>query len=185
MTHLRIDDSLELRALDHAHADSWYAALDANRDYLGPWIRTPARARSLEDAHAYMERCVNARLNETGHFFGIWQNEALIGEVLLFAIRREDRQGEVGYWLAEANQGQGIITRACRAILDFGFTDLGLHRLELRCGSENLRSQAVATRLGFTREGTLRQAFWMNERFHDQVVFSLLSSEWPQSGHER
>ncbi|MNX35056.1 putative ribosomal N-acetyltransferase YdaF [compost metagenome] len=182
MTTLRIDDTLELRALEHAHAESWFAALDANREYLNPWIRTPARAQTLADAHAYMERCVNARLDGTGHFFGIWQAGSLIGEVLLFAIRREDRQGEVGYWLAEAMQGRGIITRACRAIIDFGFADLGLHRLELRCGSENLRSQAVATRLSFTREGKLRQAFWMNERFHDQVLYSLLATERPQAG---
>ncbi|MNT17766.1 putative ribosomal N-acetyltransferase YdaF [compost metagenome] len=73
------------------------------------------------------------------------------------------------------------MTRACRAVIDHAFRELALNRLEIRCGAENLRSQAIAQRLGFTREGTLRQAMCLNQHLIDQVVFGLLASEWPLS----
>lgn len=181
MTTLKIDDKLELRALDHAHTAPWFAALDANREYLSAWVRTPARTPTPAEAPAYMERCENQRRNGTGYCFGIWQAGALVGEVLLFGIRPEDRQGEIGYWLAEDQQGKGIVTRACRALLAFGFVELGLNRVELRCATENHRSQAIAERLGFTREGTLRQAHWVGDRVSDQALYGLLASDWPQA----
>ena len=181
MTILAIDDHLELRALGLAHADAWYAAVDANRAYLSAWVPTPARARSRAEAPAYMERCEIERRNGTGHFFGIWSAGTLIGEILLFGIRPEAPQGEVGYWLREDQQGQGIVTRAARAILAFGFNELGLERIELRCAVENQKSRAIAERLGFTREGTLRQAHRVGERNSDQALYALLASDWREN----
>ena len=182
MTILAIDDTLDLRALGHAHTDAWYAAMDANREYLSAWVPTPARARSRAEAPAYMERCETERRNGTGHFFGIWRAGTLVGEILLFGIRPEAPQGEIGYWLCEDQQGQGIVTRAARALLAFAFDELGLERIELRCAVENQKSQAIAERLGFTREGTLRQAHRVGDRVSDQALYALLASDGRPAG---
>ena len=65
--------------------------------------------------------------------------------------------GELGYWIRANHEGRGHITRACRALIDIGFEELGLHRIEIRAGLENARSRAVPERLGFTYEGIERE----------------------------
>jgi ribosomal-protein-serine acetyltransferase len=63
-------------------------------------------------------------------------------------------------------------------MLDYLFDELGLHRVEIRCGTGNTRSCAIPERLGFTREGVLRQGEWVNDRWVDLVVWGMLEVEW-------
>ncbi len=84
----------------------------------------------------------------------------------------------IGYWLGGEYEGKGIMTRACTALIDYGFGELGLNRIVIRASTENTRSQAVPLRLGFTREGVERQAEWLNDHFIDMIVYSMLRSEW-------
>jgi ribosomal-protein-serine acetyltransferase len=66
-----------------------------------------------------------------------------------------------------------------QALIDVGFTELGLHRIEIRAGVENVRSRAIPERLGFTREGVLRGEGRGSGGFYDLVVYGLLEDEWP------
>ncbi len=77
------------------------------------------------------------------------------------------------------------MTRACKAIIDHTFKDLGLHRVEIRCAAENFKSQAIPERLGFAREGVIRQAEWLYDHFEDHVVYGLLAPEWPGGRKEQ
>jgi RimJ/RimL family protein N-acetyltransferase len=88
-----------------------------------------------------------------------------------------ERRGEVGYWLAPWARGRGVATRATRLLSRWALTDLGLARLALHADTDNLASQRVAERSGFTREGVLRSFEERNGRRHDVVVFSLLPED--------
>ncbi len=70
------------------------------------------------------------------------------------------------------------MTRACRALVGHAFTELNLNRVEIRCASDNARSCAIPERLSFRREGLLREAEWLYDRFVDHVVYGLIRSEW-------
>jgi ribosomal-protein-serine acetyltransferase len=94
-----------------------------------------------------------------------------------------DSAGEIGYWLAEDMQGHGIITRSCRALLDYAFNDRGMNRIQIRAATDNTRSWAIAERLGFTYEGIQRQAGFASRGFHDLAVYSMLAHEWKGKGH--
>ncbi len=96
----------------------------------------------------------------------------------LHPIDVPNRQASLGYWIGEEFEGQGLVTQACRAILDEAFGQYGLHRMELRAARGNARSQAVAGRLGFVQEGVVRDAEWLYDHYVDHVVFGLLESEW-------
>lgn len=65
-----------------------------------------------------------------------------------------------------------------RAVVDYAFGRLGLHRVEIRCAADNHRSRAIPERLGFTQEGVLRESGYLNGRFVDMVVYGVLASEW-------
>jgi ribosomal-protein-serine acetyltransferase len=63
-------------------------------------------------------------------------------------------------------------------MLDYLFDGLGLHRVAIRCGTGNMRSCAIPQRLGFTREGLLREGEWVNDRWVDLVAWGMLEHDW-------
>jgi ribosomal-protein-serine acetyltransferase len=75
-------------------------------------------------------------------------------------------------------QGRGIVTRACRGLITYAFTQLELNRVEIHSVTANVRSRAVAKRLGFTQEGIRRQDQRLHGRFVDIAIYGLLASEW-------
>lgn len=87
-------------------------------------------------------------------------------------------RGEIGYDLLPDFWGQGLMPEALRPILHYGYTDLGLHRIEAMVNPNNERSMRVLIKLGFQREGILRDYGYWRGRFWDQVCFSLLKGEW-------
>jgi ribosomal-protein-serine acetyltransferase len=70
------------------------------------------------------------------------------------------------------------MTDACRALVDYLFSELKLHRIEIRCATDNVKSWAVPKRLGFSKEGVLRQAQAFDGRFLDIEVYGLLAEDW-------
>jgi ribosomal-protein-alanine N-acetyltransferase len=83
-------------------------------------------------------------------------------------------RAEIGYELAPEHRGSGYMAEALSAILRFGFETMDLHSVEANTHPQNHASIAVLERLGFRREGTLRESFLFDGRFHDTAVFSLL-----------
>ncbi len=88
-------------------------------------------------------------------------------------------QAEVGYDLDPEYWGKGIMTEALTAIIDFGFKKMKLNRVELLVMPHNRRSIMLAKRLGFVREGLLREhGFDEKGRRADDILFSLLKRDW-------
>ncbi len=86
---------------------------------------------------------------------------------------------EIGYRLFDPKlAGRGYVTEACRMLADYLFKVHQYHRLELLTAPENVASIRVAQKCGFSAEGTLRQSFFINGRYQDVQVFSLLRPEW-------
>ena len=176
-TH-RLDAQTELRLLEPRHASAYHAMIEANRGHIEAFVRSASRVQSVETAHATLEMYLERFAAGTSLHCGLWHQERLVGEVLLFSIDMRDRSAEIGYMLAAEAQGRGLVTRACEALLAHAFDTLALHRVELRCAPENDRSRRIAERLGFVQEGRLRQCNWMHERWADLLVFALLAPEW-------
>ena len=171
-------DGLELRQYRWEDAEVLYAVVDRNREHLRQWLPWVDGTRSADDIRQFLSR-VTAQFEEgLGPNFGIWQNDALVGAIGCHPIDRQDRSCSLGYWIAVGHQGQGIITRCCRHLLDYLFHEAGLHRVEIRCGTGNARSHAIPLRLGFRHEGILREAEWVNDRWLDLEVWSMLEQDW-------
>ncbi len=109
--------------------------------------------------------------------------DQLIGTCTLFHFDEGFHRAETGYELNRAFWGKGIMTEAMSAILTFGFSELGLHRIEAVIDIENERSKNLLFRLGFTYEGNLRQRFLFLDQFLDEYYFGLLKDEWQGSVH--
>lgn len=84
-------------------------------------------------------------------------------------------RGELGYWLAKAYRGQGLMTRAVRAVAAYGFETLGLKRIEATAFVHNPASQRVLERAGFVREGTLAGWHQKGGKLIDAVMFAIVA----------
>ena len=85
--------------------------------------------------------------------------------------------GEIGYDLLPHGRGRGVATRAVKLVARWAFGELGIERLELRTHPDNVASQRVAERAGFTNEGIERLSRRLYDERHDCIVFSLLPGE--------
>jgi ribosomal-protein-alanine N-acetyltransferase len=100
-----------------------------------------------------------------------------VGTIGLLHVVAEHYRGEIGYELASRWWGQGLIPEAAAAVNDYGFTALGLHRIEAGVLVDNQPSVRVLEKLGFREEGTLRDYLYLNGRFEDVRWFGLLRPE--------
>ena len=103
---------------------------------------------------------------------------AVVGTCTLASLSSEHRRAEVGFALARATWGRGYISEALPALLDFAFNTLDLHRLEADVDPRNVRSIRVLERLGFEREGYLRERYHVNGELQDAVLYGLLRRDW-------
>src|SRR5699024_583034 len=109
---------------------------------------------------------------------GVFYDERIVGIVTFNKYNWRNRIGYIGYWLGEPYQGKGIMTESVKALIQYGFTKLRLNRVEIHCATENIKSQAIPKRLGFKKEGHLREAEWLYDHFVDHFVYGLLTSDW-------
>ncbi len=85
--------------------------------------------------------------------------------------------GSIGYWIAAEARGRGIATQATRLLSRWALAEGGVQRLELTTDPDNVASQRVAEKAGFTREGVLRAHTTFPEGRRDSVMFSLLPTD--------
>ena len=101
---------------------------------------------------------------------------------LVGLICQDHGQGEMGWALGVEYRGQGYATEAARALMDYGFTSLGLHRIHADTNTDNLASRRIMERLGMRREGLLRGAVYEDGKWVDRTVYGLLADEWRDAG---
>jgi RimJ/RimL family protein N-acetyltransferase len=102
----------------------------------------------------------------------------LIGTCSLFNIHASSRRAELGYCLAREAWGRGYMHEALLALIGFGFSSLGLHRLEADIDPRNEASARSLERLGFVKEGHLRERWIVNGEVSDSGLYGLLRRDW-------
>jgi len=102
----------------------------------------------------------------------------LIGTCGYFRWDQKHHRAEIGYDLCPDAWGKGLMPEALQAIVRFGFEEMKLNRIEATVHVENMRSQWVLAKLGFQREGLLREYYCREGIYNDQVQYSLLKREW-------
>lgn len=130
----------------------------------------------------YIKNALRARDNGTCAAWVILDHRGNIaGCTRLAEISWKDGRGQIGWtWLGKEFQGTGINRAMKFEILQFGFTRLGLNRIELKADERNSRSRQAIARIGATQEGILRQHMKTHDgHLRNTVFYSILKSEWP------
>jgi len=179
---LEISEGLLLKPIGSADADSLFRLTDASRETLREWLPWVDATVSVEQTRGFIQACEQQIAANDGFQTGIWFDGELAGCIGFHRIDRANRKTSIGYWLGNGFQGRGLMTQACRKMVDYAFDFYDLNRVEIRCGVENLKSRAIPERLGFVQEGRLRQTEKIGDRFIDHYVYGMLRSEWLNRG---
>jgi len=178
MILIQAGDGITLETPEEDDAEVLFALINQNRAMLSQWMPWLQQMQSPEDSLAYIR--FSSKGNQAGQFLNllVWQHGEPIGVVCFFALEPAQRRGEIGYWLGQDWQGQGIMRQACKALIDYGFNALNLYRIQIACATENHASRALPEHLGFCLEGVLRGREWIGPRVCDHAIYGLLLPDW-------
>lgn len=184
MFSLKVDDEIELEPPYENRLEEVYAVVTANYDYLREWSHWLNEDYTLEKARAFCRKNIEEFEGGEEYKFRIVYRGKIAGSIELFNIDERNKSAEIGYWLAKAAQGKGLMTKSVSRLLEYAFGELKLNRIYMKCVPENLKSRRIPERLGFTREGTERESGWLHDKFADHVVYSMLAREWREMDNE-
>lgn len=172
-------EKVTLRELRDSDAQALLVMLTSEEvaEFVSPLPRT------VEGFQAFIAEVYNERLAGNSFCYGIVP-EGYEDAMGLFQVRQLEpgfASAEWGFALGSPFWGTGAFLDGARAVIDFSFNVVGVHRLEARSISSNGRGNAALRKVGAMQEGILRRSFQRNGRFFDQVLWSILKDDWCQS----
>lgn len=173
--------SLRLRPLERSDAEALYAIHSDPEVMKYSTIRPRS---SVEQAHELVESSLAAMRAGRHLCFGIVPISAgrVVGTCTLFHIYKASRRAEVGFVLGKRFWGRGYMTEALSALLDYGFSTLDMNRVEADTDPRNLAAARLLERLGFIKEGLLRERWIVDGAKSDSAMDGLLRNAWKPNG---
>ncbi len=178
MFELRVNEDVQLRLRDERHAKETFWLIKKNEEHLRPWMKWIDKVETVRDSMANIEANIEDWEMKTDLHLGVFKDELIVGMISLHNIDYLNHKAYIGYWLDEDNVGRGIMTDSVRALIEYGYAELELNRIEIRAGVHNVKSRAIPERLGFRQEGVIREAEYVNGGFIDLAIYGLLRSEY-------
>ncbi|CAO3653132.1 unnamed protein product [Cunninghamella blakesleeana] len=169
-----------MKLLNLKDVDEFHQLIEENQDNLRPWLGwVDKNVEDKSNIEQFIKGSLERFYSNSGipNTFAILYQQQLAGVISYNDFNTANHFVTIGYWLAKNYQGRGVMTKVVRTLIDMAFNDYSMNRVEIRAAPENKKSRAVPERLGFTQEGILRQAEWVNDRYLDHVVYSLLKSD--------
>lgn len=168
----------DLRPITLSDAPELFAIIQRDRDYLRRYQNWPDYMATMRDVRELIERANNRLRHDNGFDLTIRQQGLIVGKVGLVYINWDNRTTEIGYWLAQSAQGQGLVTRSCKVLMRYAFARRGLENVLIRSAAANTRSRAVAERLGFTLHGKIEPKIWLHGKRTDESLYIMNSRRW-------
>ncbi|MDT8862352.1 GNAT family N-acetyltransferase [Alkalihalobacillus sp. MEB130] len=178
MFHFKLNDDSELRLLEPRHAENLFLLTNKSRHFLREWLPWVDFTKDVSHSKDFIVSTLKQFGDNNGFQAGIWYKGELAGVIGLHGINWANKSTSIGYWLGEEFQGKGLMTSACKSVIDYCFNELNLKRVEIRAATENQKSQAIPERLGFQKEGCIRSSEFLYDRFVDHYVYGLIKEDY-------
>ncbi|WP_120965377.1 GNAT family N-acetyltransferase [Comamonas sp. lk] len=168
-------EGLVLRAFEDSDARAMTAATYESLATVGRWMDWCQPGFSEATALAWFSMCRESLASGNAHEFGIFSAKGeLLGGAGLNAINHEHRFCNLGYWVKQSAQRQGIALRTMQTLLPYAFQTLGMQRVEIVVATGNTASESVARKYGATRECMARNRLQLHGKAVAATVFSVV-----------
>ena len=173
---LNIAENTVLKPLSLDDAPYMFQIIDEERDYLRKWLPFIDQTVAEQNIRDYIEFSLSI---EGAPQFTIYTQEQFVGLVGFKGSDLDNRKIEIGYWLSQNAQGQGIMTSAVSALTSFAFNTMAFNRIKIEVAVDNHKSRKIPEKLGFTLEGIEREGeLLVDHVFTDLAIYGLLKSEY-------
>lgn len=168
---------ITLRPLRIRDRSQWNRVRAFNREWLTPWEATLPQARDGGESQIPSFVSMVRTLNREGRAgravsLGIWHENSLIGQITMGGIIYGAMRGaHIGYWIDQRYSNRGFTTAAVKALTDFAFQTLHLHRIEINLRPENEASRRVAEKAGYHLEGERSRYLHIDGGWRDHLSF--------------
>lgn len=169
-------ERITLRLLQKSDFETYYTTGFSHEDKALMRLTGNERNFTKKEIHDYVERVCD---DETRYDFLITQQDTILGEIVLNQIEWDSKNASFRIAMFQSvtcNQGYG--SEAISLLLPFAFNTLNLHRIELEVFAYNPRAKHTYEKFGFQLEGTLREALYFEESYHDIYIMSILRSDF-------
>lgn len=151
-------------------------AVAESRDHVRPWLPFAEQHQSVEETRDWIIHCMSRWMLREDMSVGLWDlaTNRFVGGSGLHPRNWDIPFFEIGYWVRRTAEGKGYVSEAVKLLTDYAFGALYARRIMIRCDERNIRSAAVAERLGFVREGRLRNSeITQDGQLRTMLIFSL------------
>ncbi|MEY8709268.1 ribosomal-protein-serine acetyltransferase [Mangrovibacter phragmitis] len=171
---ISVDSHIQLHSVHERFVDPLFALILRNKDWLQQSMNWPQFVNAREDTLKTVQGNYLLHHRNITKMFMILCKSKLVGVVSFNLIEPTNKAAYIGYWLDEAAQGKGILSRSLNAMMMKYAREGLVRRFVIKCIVTNTASNQVAQRNGFTLEGRLREAEFLNGGYHDQNIYGRI-----------
>ena len=133
-----------------------------------------------EEVKELLDKYITAYQNEDYYRWVVIEkvSQSAIGQVSIFLVNSKNHWGEIEYCIGRQFHRKGYATEATLATISYGFEKVNFHKIQVCHKENNIASKGLILKCGFTYEGTLRDYFYMDEKYVNRCFYSMLKSEW-------
>lgn len=163
--------------------DGFYEAVIESIDHVSPWLPWCTPEYSRQHAESWVMSAEEAWSSGEDYRFIIEckQSKKILGSVGFNHINTMHRIANLGYWVRRSALGQGVTLKAAQRAIQFAFSEMNIHRIEVIVLPNNIASLAIAHKLGGKHEGTLRNKLHLHGQSYDAECFSIIPSDYTQN----
>jgi len=168
-----------IRPFRKGDGPSFVAAALESLSTVGVWMAWCHERFTLKDAEAWFDACDQNLESGSAYDLGTFavDGKQLLGGIAINQLNRRQNFGNIGYWVRQSCQRQGIATRAAQSIAEYGFGQLKLTRLEIVAPEHNAPSRRVAEKVGSVFECIARNRVMVHGKPQPAAIYSLVPEQ--------
>jgi len=168
-----VDNDITLHLVHQAFVPRYVQLVKESREYISQWMAWPLFCQTEDDFKKFVTGSLHKYADGQSMNCSIEYRGEIVGNCGFNSINHQLQVVEIGYWIGEKYQGNGIITRVCQYLIDYAFTELDMHKVQISAAEENLPSRSVCERLGMTLEGIITNKEKIGERILNHAIYGL------------
>ena len=177
MFNVVVDDEIKLYLVHESFVSRYVELTTVSSEYISQWMAWPLFCKTEDDFRKFVTGSLHKYADGQSMNCAIEYKGEIVGNCGFNSINHNLKTVEIGYWLGEQYQGNGIITRVCQYLIDYAFKQLDMHKVQITAAEGNQSSRAVCERLGMTLEGIITNREKIGERILNHATYGLHRSK--------
>ena len=173
---IKVSDDIYLHSVNETFSDVLFTLVMRNQAWLQTAMDWPQYVGSVDDTRKTLMANYMLHHRHYAKMYLIFYGDEMVGVFSFNLIEPTNKTAYIGYWLDEQVQGRGIISATIETIIAKFSTEGRVRRFVIKAIVGNKSSNQVALRNGFTFEGCLKQAEYLNGQYHDQNIYARIES---------